>query len=134
MLTPAPTTTPTLTSSNTRDSTGRTTPRGVAPSAILIPISVRRRATASAVTPYNSSAASPQGDPGEEPGEHGDDGFLLERIVHLDVEHLKPHSERRLDCGESGVDLWRHRGLSSQQRSVPGQRGLPLSGAASSGA
>jgi hypothetical protein len=90
-----------------------------------------RRATASAVTPYNSSAANPQGDPGEEPGEHGDDAFLLERIVHLDVEHLKPHSERRLDCGERGVDLWRHRGLSSGRADADGEersaeRKIPL--------
>src|SRR5262245_12007532 len=64
-LTPAPTSTPTPTSSETRFSTSPTTPRGAAPRAIRIPISVRRLVTAYDVMPYrprpaSSSASAPK--------------------------------------------------------------------------
>jgi len=57
-LAPAPSATPMRTSTVTRASTSRTTPVGAAPSAIRMPISVRRRLTAYDVTPYNPRPAS----------------------------------------------------------------------------
>jgi hypothetical protein len=54
----APTSTPRPTNPDTRASTICTTSAGAAPSAMRMPISVRRRATAYAVTPYNPSHAS----------------------------------------------------------------------------
>jgi len=49
---------PAMTSHAARETTGRTTPAPVDPSAMRMPISARRQATPYAVTPYSPSPAS----------------------------------------------------------------------------